>query len=75
MVEEEGEMKDLDPLEAVPLGLEAVPLGVGAVPLGVGAVPLGVEAACFRSTVLGREALQRLDEVEEEEVAGGWKVV
>ena len=58
MVEEEGEMKDLDPLE---VGLEAVPLGVGAV--------------CFRSTVLGREALQRLDEVEEEEVAGGWKVV
>ena len=58
MVEEEGEMKDLDPLE---VGLEAV--------------PLGVEAVCFRSTVLGREALQRLDEVEEEEVAGGWKVV
>ena len=40
MVEEEGEMKDLDPLE---VGLEAV--------------PLGVEAVCFRSTVLGREAL------------------
>ena len=58
MVEEEGEMKDLDPLE---VGLEAV--------------PLGVEAVCFHSTVLGREALQRLDEVEEEEVAGGWQVV
>ena len=66
MVEEEGEMKDLDPLE---VGLEAVPLGVEA-------VLLGVEAVCFRSTVLGREALQGLDEVEEEEeVAGGWKVV
>ena len=65
MVEEEGEMKDLDPLE---VGLEAVPLGVEA-------VPLGVEAVCFHSTVLGREALQRLDEVEEEEVAGGWQVV
>ena len=61
MVEEEGEMKDLDPLEAVPLGVEAV--------------PLGVEAVCFHSTVLGREALQRLGEVEEEEVAGGWQVV
>ena len=72
MVEEEGEMKDLDPLE---VGLEAVPLGLEAVPLGVEAVLLGVEAVCFRSTVLGREALQRLDEVEEEEVAGGWKVV
>ena len=58
MVEEEGEMKDLDPRE---VGLEAV--------------LLGVEAVCFRSTVLGREALQRLDEVEEEEVAGGWEVV
>ena len=65
MVEEEGEMKDLDPLE---VGLEEVPLGVEAVPLGVGAV-------CFRSTVLGREAVQGLDEVEEEEVAGGWQVV
>ena len=65
MVEEEGEMKDLDPLE---VGLEAVPLGVGA-------ELLGVEAVCFRSTVLGREALQRLDEVEEEAVAGGWQVV
>jgi len=65
MVEEEGEMKDLDPRE---VGLEAVLLGVEA-------VLLGVEAVCFRSTVLGREALQRLDEVEEEEVAGGWEVV
>ena len=65
MVEEEGEMKDLDPLE----------VGPEAVPLGVEAVLLGVEAVCFRSTVLGREALQRLDEVEEEEVAGGWEVV
>ena len=65
MVEEEGEMKDLDPLE----------VGQEAVVLGVEAVLLGVEAVCFRSTVLGREALQRLDEVEEEEVAGGWEVV
>ena len=65
MVEEEGEMKDLDPLK---VGLEAVPLGVEE-------VLLGVEAVCFRSTVLEREALQRLDEVEEEEVAGGWEVV
>ena len=65
MVEEEGEMKDLVLLE---VGLEAVPLGVEA-------VLLGVEAVCFHSTVLGREALQRLGEVEEEEVAGGWQVV